>query len=606
METLISYKNSYSDFKQSYQVQLEHAKGQLKYGIRYGENYRLPLDEKKVVFYLSNNDQRMECLLKVMEAFVKFNLDQEYTIKVIFGAKLDKNLIPKAFQKYIEHPSDAEAQEDLATAKYLLSGESLPKYFVRKEGQNVIRFFDEFHKEENNRLELAQNKLSWLINSTFVFTEDAKSAEYLSDNPYFMELQGKVEQFSENIIRSKEEIIDHILNRKIEDVKSDKEHILIFVSAWKDEELEERYLRLITDNMNYDQKDVILVMKRPEDGYKEDIVQHLNEHVRIIYRQGTFPCSAAEYIDVQYLLKNFDSFEDVEKAYGHLNTQVIQRETKRLFGDRLFHDVIYIGAHSALWTILAGCVEAKNRLRIQYTDLVIDDQEAITESKKRAFSNRMELYQLAFDKIVFPNLRYKEQAIEREYVKAEKACYFEFPTKINLENDKKYENISYLGNLYFIGSRFEYEYGGVRLDLFPIPEEGKLKYITNAEICDESELLEMFTKMQEKDSQLVLYGETAAKIRETAKQFGVEDQMLLIEKERLDFSDQMEKYLDSFDGYLYVGNESSYCPIRAGMELLGKDIFVMEDGIIKKDEKKQFKDERSFEEFRMKKWDDFL
>ena len=606
METLISYKNSYSDFKQSYQVQLEHAKGQLKYGIRYGENYRLPLDEKKVVFYLSNNDQRMECLLKVMEAFVKFNLDQEYTIKVIFGAKLDKNLIPKAFQKYIEHPSDAEAQEDLATAKYLLSGESLPKYFVRKEGQNVIRFFDEFHKEENNRLELAQNKLSWLINSTFVFTEDAKSAEYLSDNPYFMELQGKVEQFSENIIRSKEEIIDHILNRKIEDVKSDKEHILIFVSAWKDEELEERYLRLITDNMNYDQKDVILVMKRPEDGYKEDIVQHLNEHVRIIYRQGTFPCSAAEYIDVQYLLKNFDSFEDVEKAYGHLNTQVIQRETKRLFGDRLFHDVIYIGAHSALWTILAGCVEAKNRLRIQYTDLVIDDQEAITEAKKRAFSNRMELYQLAFDKIVFPNLRYKEQAIEREYVKAEKACYFEFPTKINLENDKKYENISYLGNQYFIGSRFEYEYGGIRLDLFPIPEEGKVKYIANAEICDENELLEMFTKMQEKHSQLVLYGETAAKIRETAKQFGVEDQMLLIEKERLDFSDQMEKYLDSFDGYLYVGNESSYCPIRAGMELLGKDIFVMEDGIIKKDEKKQFKDERSFEEFRMKKWDDFL
>ena len=500
METLISYKNSYSDFKQSYQVQLEHAKGQLKYGIRYGENYRLPLDEKKVVFYLSNNDQRMECLLKVMEAFVKFNLDQEYTIKVIFGAKLDKNLIPKAFQKYIEHPSDAEAQEDLATAKYLLSGESLPKYFVRKEGQNVIRFFDEFHKEENNRLELAQNKLSWLINSTFVFTKDAKSAEYLSDNPYFMELQGKVEQFSEDIIRSKEEIIDHILNRKIEDVKSDKEHILIFVSAWKDEELEERYLRLITDNMNYDQKDVILVMKRPEDGYKEDIVQHLNEHVRIIYRQGTFPCSAAEYIDVQYLLKNFDSFEDVEKAYGHLNTQVIQRETKRLFGDRLFHDVIYIGAHSALWTILAGCVEAKNRLRIQYTDLVIDDQEAITEAKKRAFSNRMELYQLAFDKIVFPNLRYKEQAIEREYVKAEKACYFEFPTKINLENDKKYENISYLGNQYFIGSRFEYEYGGIRLDLFPIPEEGKVKYIANAEICDENELLEMFTKIQEKDS----------------------------------------------------------------------------------------------------------
>ena len=57
------------------------------------------------------------------------------------------------------------------------------------------------------------------------FTEDAKSADYLSNNPYFIELQGKVEQFSEDVIRSKEEIMDHILNRKVEGVKSDKEHI---------------------------------------------------------------------------------------------------------------------------------------------------------------------------------------------------------------------------------------------------------------------------------------------------------------------------------------------------------------------------------------------
>ena len=33
------------------------------------------------------------------------------------------------------------------------------------------------------------------------------------------------------------------IESKVEGVKSDKEHILIFVSAWKDEELEERYLR---------------------------------------------------------------------------------------------------------------------------------------------------------------------------------------------------------------------------------------------------------------------------------------------------------------------------------------------------------------------------
>ena len=43
----------------------------------------------------------------------------------------------------------------------------------------------------------------------------------------------------------------------------------------------------------------------------------------------------------------------------------------------------------------------------------------------------------------------------------------------------------------------------------------------------------MFTKMQEKDSQLVLYGETAAKIRETAKQFGVRRSVAIDRKRKI-------------------------------------------------------------------------
>lgn len=606
METLISYKNSYSDFKQSYQIQLQRAKGQLKYGIRYGEAYRQPLDEKKIVFYFSNIDQKMQCLLKVVKAFAKFKLDQEYSIKVIVGAKLDKSMIPQEFEQYIEQPSKEEAQVDFATAKYVLSGESLPKYFVRREDQKVIRFFDDFNREDNTRLELAKNRLSGLMNSSYVFIDDENGMKYVSENDYFMELKGKVAQFSEDDIQEKEKIIDHILHAKEEKTESEKEHILVFVSAWKDEEQEERYLRLITDNIDYEKKDVILVMKRPEDGYKEDIVLNLNKNVRIIYRQGTFPCSMQEYIDVQYLLKNFDSFEDVEKAYKKLDSDVIERELKRLFGNLQFEDAIYIGSHSALWTILAGCVPAKKHLRIEYTDLVFEEQNLLTEAKQRAFSNKMELYRLAFDKMVFSDQNYKMEAVERNYLPEDQIVYFEFPTKISMENEEKNETVVYAGQKYFIGSRFEYKYGGMRLDLFPIPEKYKANYIANAQISDENKLLEMFAKMPEKASCLVIYGENGAKIKEAAKQFGLDDKILLIEKLRLDLSEKMEEYLEYFDGYLYTGSEAEYCPIRAGMELLGKDIFEMEDDKIKKSETRRFKDEKSFEDFRKKEWDDFL
>ena len=45
-----------------------------------------------------------------------------------------------------------------------------------------------------------------------------------------------------------------------------------------------------------------------------------------------------EYIDIQYLLKNFHAFDHAEKAYECFNQKLIERECRRLWGNTVFDD----------------------------------------------------------------------------------------------------------------------------------------------------------------------------------------------------------------------------------------------------------------------------
>ena len=70
-------------------------------------------------------------------------------------------------------------------------------------------------------------------------------------------------------------------------------------------------------------------MKRPANGKSEEVLQSINDKMRIVYRKGTFSCTEDEYIKTQYLLKNFDAFEDIDEAQKKLDREIIDRECKR-------------------------------------------------------------------------------------------------------------------------------------------------------------------------------------------------------------------------------------------------------------------------------------
>ena len=54
MDTLVSLKSTYREFKYDHEIKLASVKGELKNSLRYGEAYELPVQEKFMIFYIGN------------------------------------------------------------------------------------------------------------------------------------------------------------------------------------------------------------------------------------------------------------------------------------------------------------------------------------------------------------------------------------------------------------------------------------------------------------------------------------------------------------------------------------------------------------------------
>lgn len=110
---------------------------------------------------------------------------------------------------------------------------------------------------------------------------------------------------------------------------------------------EGKMIDIIADSLDSRQYGITLAMKKTE-NMEDEGMNNLSSNVRLIYREGSFSCSMEEYIDFQYLLKNFHAFEDLEEAYKFLNESIVQRECRRLWGNVEFDADIYVGNHSVV------------------------------------------------------------------------------------------------------------------------------------------------------------------------------------------------------------------------------------------------------------------
>lgn len=608
MDTLVSLKNTYSDFKQSYEIDLMNAKGELKNSLKYGEFYKLPIKKNLIVFYLANQKELNTNIIQVLNNIAKNEMSDQFSFVIIAGKKVPIDNILEKLQKTIVYPSNEKAVETFASAEYIIANGNLPPYFVKKEEQKVIQIFDELdYKSAKNKN--SRNRISWMLNSSVIFIEKDNKETFIENYKIPEEYIGRIKT-----IISKEKLSEQVLNELnntnvLKKIEKKKKNILIVASSWNLRGHEKTYIKLIADNINYDKYDLTLVLKRPTNGNSEEELQSINERIRIIYRKGTFSCTKEEYIRIQYLLKNFDAFKEIQKAYDLLDKKVVQRECKRILGDMEFSEVIYIGKHSAVWSVFTEEIKSQHKIRIINHDLQEELYGYTTEVKQLGFYNKLKLYDDIFEQIIFTDSKFEEKAVAEKYFSKAKVASFEFPNRIyGNQNSRKSQYVEYHGKKYFMGQQYEYLHGGMSIVLFPVPRKNQKAYIANGNLSDKELLIKMFLKLYEQDhsSLLVIYGKDSEDIRQYAKQYGIAENIEIIEQKTLETVMILGQYLENFEGCLITGKREEYCLISTLMELIGKRLITYKNGILMECKEVLFKNLDEYNIYVQERWNQFL
>ena len=602
MESLNSFKDNYSDFRLDLREKMENRNGRVKDGIIYGSYYEVPIEKQSIVFYFHKEDIQNAFFQKLIRQIFEGEIGKADFVKCVIEKDFSQGMLPKGCQGVLLNETEDEAKRTMACSEMIIAGNGLPKYFVRRKEQMVVRFISQT-KGSQGRIWKAQNRISWIMNSSLIFVnrEEDKTAfeKAYQLNDFF---DGKIRAWAECRIQEMnlekfKKMIEEDKKQTKESVSSKKKVLILNGQGLREEG---KMIRIISDSLNPKQYDITLAMKKSLDAEDED-VDELNSNIRLMYREGSFSCNIDEYIDIQYLLKNFHAFDHIEKAYEYLNREIVERECRRLWGNTVFDTVIYVGNHSAVWPVIAGGTKAKKKIRIESRNLKEEIQKCRTKNKKRSFFNMQQLYQMIFHSIVFPSKARLSDAVAQHFISPGKGMEFDYPVLNVIPKEKQDQDVIWYENQrYLIEAKKKNLYGNEQLELLPFPEEKRKTYIMEGNGNDAMEVLKLFSK-----GNLVLFTEEKYHFKRL-KDNGQTDKIRVVDPECLGDIPYLSDYLEYFEGYIAAGEKEEYSPIRICMEFLGKETLRYEKYQLKKEDKKCFESQQQYLEYMEKRWENFL
>ncbi len=608
MESLNSFKDVYSDFKTDLEDKMTKQKGRIKDGVVYGGCYDLPVIKSKIVFYFHNEDCRNHVFRIMTDYTLPEIQEREKLLSIIIENKTQREALPEKYRSFILEENTTEAKEAIARAEFIIAGSGLPKYFVKKKQQTVIRFLSPV-REKPGRDWLAQNRISWFMNSSMIFVKTEEEKRILERdyqlNGFF---EGEIAVISEHLIKKnwiselKQRISQH--DQRTEDMDTSRKKILILNGQGMREE--GRMIEIIADSLDPRRYDLTLAMKKKTNTEGGEI-NDLNANIRLIYREGSFSCSMEEYIDIQYLLKNFHAFDHLEKAYRFLNQKIVRRECRRLWGSAEFDAVIYVGNHSAVWPAIASGVKAKKKIRIESRNLEQEEQKCQTKNKKKSFRNMMQLYQLIFDQMIFPSKADMRQAVRQGFIKEGKGAYFYYPTGNVIPKREYRENIIWHQNRkFFTASEKMNACGRGQIQLLPLPDEKQKTYLIDGDLHCAEEVLKEIRKLspQNKDVELMICAAEMYDMKQIREKYQT-NSLKIIDRNMLTGSPFMSEYLNYFDGCITTP-DWEFSPIRISMEFLGKEIFTYENHQLIRQAETCFNSEQDYLNYMKKSWEEIL
>ncbi len=251
MESLNSFKDNYSDFRLDLREKMENRNGRVKDGIIYGSYYEVPIEKQSIVFYFHREDIQNAFFQKLIRQIFEGEIGKADFVKCVIEKDFSQGMLPKGCQGVLLNETEDEAKRTMACSEMIIAGNGLPKYFVRRKEQMVVRFISQT-KGSQGRIWKAQNRISWIMNSSLIFVnrEEDKTAfeKAYQLNDFF---DGKIRAWAECRIQEMnlekfKKMIEEDKKQTKESVSSKKKVLILNGQGLREEG---KMIRIISDSL---------------------------------------------------------------------------------------------------------------------------------------------------------------------------------------------------------------------------------------------------------------------------------------------------------------------------------------------------------------------
>ena len=564
---------SYKDFCEKYAKEMNDVR---KYNIAYGSKLEDPIRSDLILFVGSNLKDSDE-----LSSIISDTLTNKGKKKVVAIAQqeTDAEILKNTVETHLFRTE--KSHEYLATAQTIVTDSILPFWFIRRKEQTVIYLCSHNTLAQKNRIDRIPFATAMLKSSKIIVKDhdelDKLHELYGIKDAYFKPiLEPAVPQEKIDIILGKSmNATEHIFKKK-------KETIAIYVK-WNEFSSIYPCIDYLTSQIDHTRFDVTLLLSK---GLNNEIsklqIENMDKHVRVLQRKGTYCETMEQYRNTQYLIRNMQQFENVYDAYQKLDSNVLERERAKIWGDLSFDYVIGFGYIKAVWLTLLDMDHTKGKFYIEpRQDNNLFLPEADNSPKAHTYFNQNKLYNMVFDKILFTCPSMVQFGIEK--MKLDSNKIYEFPIAANTHavefKSIPLKTAKYRDQDYYILDQNNFTPNKSRVDIIPVPKPNS--YISDIRNQNIEELISRFSELYTNSENLYIHGETWDVIEPFVIRYNLEGRAFALGKTNWQ-SDKMGQFFEQLDGYVTTDNHERANAIRTFTEQLRIPSFELSESKITK------------------------
>lgn len=278
-------------------------------------------------------------------------------------------------------PNSFDTNELLSAVDILITDYSSIMFDFLITGKPIILFAYDYESYEKNRglyLDMKSMGLPFCSNVLEVMDELNRANQHVTDG--YLKLQKKYSKLNmEGGVTKK--YIDIIFNKNEENynirtVENNKKNIFVYAGGFMNNGITTSFINL-SDLIDYDKYNLILVEKGNLSPEEEDNIKKLNKKTKIFYRVGSTNVTISEWPFFSYSLKKYETY----KSKMPIFKKIYRREFDRIFGAVHKDIVMDFSGYVPFWAQVLGYSDATKKIIFQHNDMWAERKKVINGKK---------------------------------------------------------------------------------------------------------------------------------------------------------------------------------------------------------------------------------